>query len=735
MTSSSTHSSPGKQSGRQPSTEQVPPAKAPGGPAVAIADAEGTDRLLPTHSELRVALEEAQAVDESRGRSSGDTKIHVHPQADAWLATSLTVVVLAWLLLAPPANIPVLALVACTVAQALASSIEFEIGPGSAVATTPVLIVSLFLLPPQLVPVMAIAGMALASLIRRLWDLGRDRLSITVGSSFYALGPALVFFFAGVSTPRLGEWPIYVAAAAAQIAFDATSSWFLNCYRLGLPLAALRVPLGFTYLVDLLLIPLGYAAVFAAPGSVASLLLLSPVLLLWILQRDRRRQVDRAILLATRDPLTGLPNRDLFHRRLDENLAGSQRLAVLLIDLDRFKEVNDTLGHARGDEVLVEVGRRLLPQLLECDMVARLGGDEFAVFLYDVGETAAMARAQNLLEEIRRPFAVGGFDVDVDASIGVVLTSEPGMGATDLLRRADVAMYTAKDDHTGLALYSYDRDHYSAQRLALAGRLRQAIAEGELVLHYQPQVDLATGKVIAVEALVRWQPPGQEMIPPDDFIGLAERTDLIHPLTRFVLTQAIDQAACWHRAGRNLRVAVNLSPRNLNEGNLVESIDHLLKTRDLAPQALEVELTESTVMANPAQAVEVMNRLRAIGVQIAIDDFGTGHSALSYLTALPTDVLKVDRSFIQAMEFDQTAETVVKAIVDLARRLGLGVVAEGVETQTAVRALHRMGCSTVQGYYYSRPLTAEAFDRWIALREADELDLAGSPEGPVLRAL
>ena len=734
MTSTSTRSFPGNQPGNQAAAQQLPPAKPTEGVTAALTGNAAVN--LPARaSELRGALADAQAVDESRGRSAGRDKICRHPHADVGLAMVETLGVLTWFLLARPTHIPLLAFVACVVAQALASSIEFEIGPGSAVPTTPVLIVALFVLPPQLVPVMAIAGLLLASLVRRMRNpLRRDRLSITVGSSFYSLGPALVFSIAGVTSPRLNDWPIYLAAGIAQIGFDTLSSWFLNCYRLRLPLQALKVPLGFTYLVDLLLLPLGYAAVFATSGSVAALLFLAPLLLLWVLQRDRRRQVDRAILLATRDPLTGLSNRELFHRRLDERLSTSDRVAILFIDLDRFKEVNDTLGHARGDEVLIEVGRRLAPHLSGGDMAARLGGDEFAIFWDDVDEELAAKRARALLAQIRQPFAVAGFDVDVDASIGVVL-SGPQMSATDLLRQADVAMYTAKEDHSGVAFYVRERDHYSAQRLVLAGRLRHGIEAGELLLHYQPQIDLVSGRVVGVEALVRWQPPGQAMIPPDEFIELAERTDLIQPLTSFVLTEAVNQAAAWHRAGRSLRVAVNLSPRNLNQDDLVGSIDRLLKEKGLPPQALEVEVTESTVMGNPTQAVEIMNQLRAIGVQIAIDDFGTGHSSLSYLTTLPADVLKIDRSFIEAMDTDRTAEMVVKAIVDLARLLELGVVAEGVETQTAVQTLKRFGCATAQGFYYSRPLSAGALENWFDRHEGDEPGAPGHRSEPALRVV
>ena len=284
-------------------------------------------------------------------------------------------------------------------------------------------------------------------------------------------------------------------------------------------------------------------------------------------------------------------------------------------------------------------------------------------------ETHALQRVDELLAQIRQPFDIAGLDFDIDASIGIAMADDPSLTAADLVRRADVAMYTAKEDRTGRALYSTSRDHYSAERLALAGRLRRGIADGELVLHYQPQVDLATGGVVGVEALLRWDYPGRGLVSPDEFVPVAERTELIRPLTAFVFSAAIAQAAEWRRAGYDLNVSVNLSPRNLGEDDLVESIAALAREHELPPSSLVVELTETTVMSSPGRAAEVMRRLRAIGVKISIDDFGTGHSSLAYLTTLPNDELKVDKSFIQAMSTDPNAETVVRAIVDLARSL------------------------------------------------------------------
>ena len=453
---------------------------------------------------------------------------------------------------------------------------------------------------------------------------------------------------------------------------------------------------------------------FVAPGSPVGLVLFVPVLvLLAVLQGDRAHQLDRAIALATHDPLTGLPNRTLFHEQLDRRLDIERSIAVLLIDLDRFKEVNDTLGHALGDELLVEVGHRLRPLLPAPDLIARLGGDEFAVFMRADNAAHALRRVDELLARIREPFDIAGLDFDIDASIGVAMADDPMLTAADLIRRADVAMYSAKEDRAGRALYSAGRDNYSAERLALAGRLRRGIADGELVLHYQAQVDLATGDIVGAEALLRWDYPGRGLVAPDEFIPVAERTELIRPMTAFVFTAAITQAAAWRRAGHDLNVSVNLSPRNLGEDDLVESIAHLLLLHDLPASSLVVELTETTVMANPDRAAQVMRRLRAIGVKISIDDFGTGHSSLAYLTTLPTDELKVDRSFIRAMSTDPNAETVVRAIVDLARSLHLDVVAEGVETTEDEQILRAIGCPTGQGYLFTKPLPANAMTAWL----------------------
>jgi diguanylate cyclase (GGDEF)-like protein len=667
---------------------------------------------------VTAAVEEVRAVDDSRSRITGGEDMRRRPHSDTAL-TALAALYLigigAWLVLSPPSDVRLGVLLVCIAALAVASSIEFEVGPGSVTPTAPVFVACLFLLPTSLIPAAAIAGCVASAAIGRLRDRSRrERLPVLIGSAVYALGPALVFSLAGAHAPRPADWPVYLLAGVAQFACDTAATWFLNCYRLGVPTKTLAAALEFTYLVDLLLLPVGYVVAFVAPGSPAGLVLFVPVLLLLaVLQGDRTHQLDRAIALATHDPLTGLPNRTLFHERLDDLLAAQQLIAVLLVDLDGFKEVNDTLGHALGDELLVEVGRRLRPLLPAPDLIARLGGDEFAVFIAVDDEAQALQRVDELLAHIRLPFDIAELDFDIDASIGIAMADDPSLSASDLIRRADVAMYTAKEDRTGRALYSSDRDHYSAERLALAGRLRRGIADGELVVFYQPQIELSTGTVTGVEALLRWNYPGRGLVSPDEFIPVAERTELIRPLTSFVFTTAIAQAAAWQRAGYALQVSVNLSPRNLGEDDLVESIAGLLALHGLAPSALAVELTETTVMASPGRAAEIMRRLRAIGVKISIDDFGTGHSSLAYLTTLPNDELKVDKSFIQAMSTDPNAETVVRAIVDLARSLKLDVVAEGVETDEDAEVLRKIGCATAQGYLFSRPLPANLVTAWI----------------------
>ena len=430
-----------------------------------------------------------------------------------------------------------------------------------------------------------------------------------------------------------------------------------------------------------------------------------------------RRQAAESRRQSLHDSLTGLPNRDLFSRRLDEALVDGATVAVLLIDLDRFKEVNDTLGHDNGDRLLEQVGARLTGVLRRGDLIARLGGDEFAVILPDVqGEASAVQAARSVLEQLEQPFAIEEMSVDVGASIGIALYPAHGSDVGTLVRRADVAMYVAKSDQTGVEVYAADRDGFSPARLSLVGELRRAIHERELEVHYQPQVDLEGGGVFGFEALVRWRHPERGLISPDDFISVAEHTGLIRPLTQLVLDEALAECRRWREAGWPLRVSVNLSPRSVLQPNLASDVAALLTKHRVPGGALCLEMTEGSMMADPRRTVEVLETLRARGISIAVDDFGTGYSSLAYLKGLPVDELKIDKSFVLHMLEDPSDEAIVRTVLDLARNLRLPVVAEGVEDEATTRRLRDMGCRSAQGYHFGRPVPGPELMDWLPER-------------------
>jgi diguanylate cyclase (GGDEF)-like protein len=420
---------------------------------------------------------------------------------------------------------------------------------------------------------------------------------------------------------------------------------------------------------------------------------------------------------AVHDSLTDLPNRTLLYRRAERALRGDTPGAILLIDLDRFKEVNDTLGHDHGDELLIEVASRLEGALRRGDTLARLGGDEFAVLLDGLPYRGAVADlAGRLQDALRRPIALRGVAIELEASIGVALYPEHGTTVGELLQRADVAMYDAKRGRTGIATYSADRDTYTADRLGLLAELRRAIAEDELVLHYQPKVALGSGDVIGVEALVRWEHPTRGRLAPDQFVPLAERTGAIADLTRWVVDAAVAQHAAWRAGGIVLPIAVNLAAANIVDLALPGAIAALLERHDVGGEMLECEISEHTVMADPVRAADVLDRLRALGVRLSLDDFGTGRSSLAYLKRLPLDEVKIDRSFVSGMTEDENDAVIVRSTIDLARNLGLSVVAEGVETAAIMAELERLRCDVAQGYHLSRPLPADALTGWLAVR-------------------
>jgi len=441
--------------------------------------------------------------------------------------------------------------------------------------------------------------------------------------------------------------------------------------------------------------------------------------------RGHRRLLNveraRAMHDSLYDALTGLPNRKLLADRFGQALRLDARkgtsTGLLLIDLDRFKEINDTFGHHYGDELLTKVGARLAGAARNADTVARLGGDEFAVLMPDVGSRAnAMAIAATLRAAFETPFHVEGVNLDVEASVGVVLSGKDGRDTTTLLQHADIAMYVAKAQNLGVFAYEPGADGHSPAKLALLGDLRRALERGELILHYQPKLSVRTGDVVGAEALIRWQHPGRGLVFPDEFIPLAEHTGLIGPLTRYVLNVALAQARMWFDAGRPLTVSVNLSARNLLDEGLPGQVAELLDAHGVAPELLILEVTESAIMTEPAQAQRLLEKLAALGIRISIDDFGAGYTSLGQLKNLPVSELKIDRSFVMTLIEDPSNALIVRSVVDLGHNLGLTLIAEGVETEQIVTALAGFGCDVAQGYHLSRPVTAAAFDTWCAGR-------------------
>jgi diguanylate cyclase len=437
--------------------------------------------------------------------------------------------------------------------------------------------------------------------------------------------------------------------------------------------------------------------------------------------RHTRGQLDqqrtRAVHDALHDALTGLPNRTLLADRFEQALRVGARsastTALLLIDLDRFKEVNDTLGHHVGDQLLAQIGPRLAGALRGADTVARLGGDEFAVLLPVVdGLTGALDVASRLREALAEAFRVEDVELDIDASIGVVISGAHGDDAQTLLQRADIAMYVAKQQKRGVVVYDPENDDHSPERLSLLGQLRRGIERGELFLHYQPKINLKTREVVGVEALVRWQHPERGMVPPNDFIPLAEHTGLIGPLTMSVLNMALAQAKVWADGGHHIPVAVNISARNLSDDEFANKVKRLLDQHAVASGLLEVEVTESAVMLEPERAAQILNQLHAIGVRIAIDDFGAGYTSLAQLKNLPISELKIDKSFILTMHSNSDDATIVKSMVDLGHSLNMKVVAEGIETAQSMNTLTALQCDVGQGYHVFRPALAEALLHW-----------------------
>lgn len=493
-------------------------------------------------------------------------------------------------------------------------------------------------------------------------------------------------------------------------------------------LATLRSGLGLDTATDGVLLTLSPLVVAAADRSLFLIPFLAfPMLAAYqtarVSQRnlgladDLREQAEKNRHLALHDSLTDLPNRTLFHDRVERSILEAKRngtgLCVLLMDLDRFKEINDALGHHNGDSLLREVGGRLSIVGRESDTVARLGGDEFAVLISALLSDESVTRvAQEVLAAFEKPFELAELALKVEASMGLAIFPQHGLDAGTLIRHADVAMYASKETRSGYQVYQSIKDEHTRDRLALVGGLRQAAQTGDFMLHYQPKADVASGEILGVEALLRWY-QNDELVPPDLFIPLAEHTGLIGPMTMWVVETAARQCREWDNDGLVLNVAVNLSMRNLFELGLPQRIGQTLAKCGLAPARLQLEITESGIAADPIRAEAVLGELSEMGITLSIDDFGTGHSSLSRLKRLPVKELKIDRSFVTNMAKDKSDAAIVRSVIELGHNLDLNVVAEGIETAEVLLELETLKCDIAQGFYLSRPLEAPALAAWV----------------------
>jgi diguanylate cyclase (GGDEF)-like protein len=432
---------------------------------------------------------------------------------------------------------------------------------------------------------------------------------------------------------------------------------------------------------------------------------------------SREREILR---LAYEDGLTGLPNRAMFNEQLGQAVRTARRaeqpLAVLVFDMDRFKTINDTLGHPVGDQALREVGGRVRKALRDSDVVARLGGDEFAVLLATGGaEHAPQVVAHKIMKALEEPLVIDGQSMDMAASIGIARFPEHGEDGSALMRAADVAMYESKRTKSGFAIYDPTHDERRQEFLTLLGELRRAVDSGELVLHYQPKVNLADNRVTSVEALVRWRHPVRGFVEPVHFIPFAEQTGYITHITRWVLARAIEQAGVWERTGLRIRVSVNVSARDLQQEDvLVQYVSAALQAAELPAGMLCMEVTESGLMEDPRSAQSTLRKLRELGISTSIDDYGTGYSSLAYIKQLAVNELKIDRAFVSGMEADRRNAAIVRSTIELGHNLGLSVVAEGVETEHEAAELRRYGCDSAQGFYFARPMPAAALERFLS---------------------
>ena len=564
---------------------------------------------------------------------------------------------------------------------------------------------------------LVLVGLVVGTLALAGWRPDRSLLLLGAGLLLAAMSDSLLLL-GSTSVPYV-EGTLLATLRLAAAALVALAAWdvpgrviVLRPERLAtLPFPSLSVLVALGLLVYGNLAALGRAALVLATlavlaGAARYAVALGEVRLLAGVQRD-----------ATTDYLTGLPNRRWLNASLDAMLEGCRRrgqsLGLLVADLDGFKELNDTLGHHAGDVLLRDVAHVLERSLDNEGTLARLGGDEFAVVMPAANAAEARAAGERARAALAPSFEVEGMAVHVQASVGVALFPEHADDGETLLRRADVAMYQAKDEGHGVALYASERDPHSRTRLDLLGQLPRAIEGGELLLHYQPQCMLATGEVAGVEALLRWEHPRLGLVQPDRFLPLTERTALMRPLTLRVLEAALDQSRRWALDGFRAPLAVNLAVPNLLDSRLPADVARLLEGAGVEPGRLKLEITETTIMSDPARSARVLAELADMGVGLSIDDFGTGHSSLEHLRWLPVGELKIDRSFVIDLVPDGTGAAIVRSVAELGQRLGLRVVAEGVERASVLNLVYLLGCDMAQGYHLSPPLSPAGLDRWL----------------------
>src|SRR5690242_1398300 len=516
-----------------------------------------------------------------------------------------------------------------------------------------------------------------------------------------------------------GDLPAIVAAGLVLVCMNDLSTAIVSAMAMGVPVRAhVRRNLALIVIVDLILIGFTPVVVVALDFSFATLPLLTlPLAAVYY----ATRQADKRGYESTHDALTGLANRTLFLARADQELERARHtgegVGVLALDLDNFKDFNDTLGHAEADVLLQSVAERLRSVAGPDDLVARLGSDDFGILVVGAPGAAEMrGLAVCIRAALDEPFVIAGLRLGVSASVGIACSRDHGSEAESLVRRAAVAMQRAKVQRTGVELYDAASDPYSSERLVLAAELREGISRGELVLHYQPKLAVESGEVVGVEALVRWRHPQRGLIPPNEFIELAERTDVIGALTMNMLRMALSQVASWRHVEIRLPVAVNLPAQMLLDRDLPGDIASLLARYGLGAESLELEITEGSLIHDPHRSAQILDELSGMGVRIAIDDFGTGYSSLAWLKRFPVNEIKVDRSFVTDLAADESDAAIVRSTINLGRSLDMTVVAEGVETAEVLERLAEYGCDVVQGYLISRPVPAAQLVTWLRAR-------------------